>query len=158
MVAGVEIERKFLVSGDFRPFVRKSCRICQGYLSTDEERTVRVRVCDDKGYLTIKGKTDEKGMSRSEWEVEIPLEQAQVMLGLCRRVIDKTRHLVDAGAHTFEVDEFNGENAGLVVAEIELVSEEEEFEKPSWLGREVTGDVRYYNSMLLRNPYRNWKL
>jgi len=116
-----------------------------------------VRTKGDKGYLTVKGKTNESGMSRFEWEKEIPFEEAGRLLGLCKAVIDKTRYLVDVGSHTFEVDEFYGENEGLLLAEVELSSEDEQFERPDWLGEEVTGDLRYYNSRLLASPYVNWK-
>lgn len=153
-----EIERKFLVAGDFKAEVFKSTRIIQGYLSSVPERTVRVRVKGDKGFLTIKGIGSQSGVSRFEWEKEIPTEEAQQLLAICEPgVIDKTRYLVKAGEHTFEVDEFYGDNDGLVVAEVELSSEDEAFAKPAWLGEEVTGDVKYYNSMLMKNPYKNWK-
>ena len=153
-----EIERKFLVAGDFRPFVRKAIRITQGYLSSIPERTVRVRIKGEKGFITIKGKASESGASRFEWEKEIPVDEVRELLKICEPgVIDKTRYLDDAGNHTFEVDEFYGDNEGLTVAEVELGSEDEPFEKPSWLGEEVTGDVKYYNSMLMKNPYKNWK-
>ena len=151
----VEIERKFLVCGDYKSSARESSHIVQGYLNMDKDRTVRVRVRDDKGYMTVKGPTN--GVSRFEWEREIPREEAAGLLALCPAVIDKTRHLVDYGGHTFEVDEFHGDNQGLVVAEVELKSVDETFEKPSWLGLEVTGDHRYYNSALTENPFRNWK-
>ena len=153
-----EIERKFLVAGDFRPFVRKAIRITQGYLSSAPERTVRVRTKGEKGFITIKGKASESGASRFEWEKEIPVDEVRELLKICEPgVIDKTRYLVDVGNHTFEVDEFYGDNEGLIVAEVELGSEDEAYEKPSWLGEEVTGDVKYYNSMLMKNPYKNWK-
>lgn len=149
-----ETERKFLVSGNFKPFVSKSIRITQGYLSSVPERTVRVRVKDDKGYITVKGMASDTGISRFEWEKEIPLSEARELLKICEPgIIDKIRHLVPVGYHTFEVDEFYGKNEGLTIAEIELTSEDEAFEKPSWLGREVTGDVNYYNSMLTKYPY-----
>ena len=152
-----EIERKFLVKGDFQPFVIKSTRIIQGYLSSIPERTVRARLKGDKGFLTIKGIGSESGASRFEWETEISKEDAENLLKICEPgVIDKTRHIVEVGNHSYEVDEFYGENDGLTVAEIELNSENETFEKPDWLGKEVTGDVKYYNSMLMKNPYRNW--
>jgi adenylate cyclase len=152
-----EIERKFLVKGDFKPFVSKQTRITQGYLSSVPERTVRVRIKGDKGFITIKGIGSVTGASRYEWEKEIPLAEAQDLLKICEPgVIDKTRYLVKAGNHTFEVDEFYGENLGLVVAEVELGSEDEEFEKPEWLGEEVTGDVRYFNAMLMKNPFKKW--
>lgn len=153
-----EIERKFLVSGDFRKDAFKATRITQGYLSSVPERTVRVRVKGDKGFITVKGIGSASGASRFEWEKEIPVEDVRQLLEICEPgVIDKTRYLVKSGEHTFEVDEFYGDNDGLVVAEVELHSEEESFVKPEWLGEEVTGDAKYYNSMLMKNPYRNWK-
>lgn len=153
-----EIERKFLVKGDFKQFVFKSTRITQGYLSSVPERTVRVRVKGEKGYITIKGIGNESGASRFEWEKEIPVEEVRDLLKICEPgVIDKTRYLVKNGDYTFEVDEFYGDNDGLTVAEIELPDENAAFDKPEWLGEEVTGDVRYYNSMLMKNPYKNWK-
>ncbi len=152
-----EIERKFLVKGDFKPEIVKATRITQGYLSSVPERTVRVRIKGDKGYLTIKGIGSNSGASRYEWEKEIPVAEIDELLKICEPgVIDKTRFLVPAGSHTFEVDEFYGENEGLIVAEIELTSEDESFLKPAWLGEEVTGDPRFYNSMLMKNPYKNW--
>lgn len=152
-----EIERKFLVVGDFKQFAKKSVRITQGYLNSAPERTVRVRLKGEKGYMTIKGLSSESGLSRFEWEKEIPMTEAQELLKICEPgVIDKTRYLIDVGSHTFEVDEFYGENEGLVIAEIELSSEDEHFVKPEWLGEEVTGDIRYYNSMLMKNPYKRW--
>lgn len=150
----VEIERKFLVCGEFKPYAREALDIVQGYLNFDKSRTVRVRVKGEKGYMTVKGPTD--GVSRFEWEKEIPLDEARQLLGLCTGVIDKTRYLVDYEGHCFEVDEFHGDNQGLVVAEVELSSPDEEFERPSWLGEEVSYDRRYYNSQLILNPYRNW--
>ncbi len=152
-----EIEKKFLVKGDFKSAATKSTRITQGYLSSVPERTVRVRVKGDKGFITIKGIGNDSGASRYEWEKEIPVNEVQELLKICEPgVIDKTRYLVPAGAHTFEVDEFYGENQGLVVAEVELASENDEFQKPAWLGEEVTGQVKYYNSMLMKNPYTKW--
>ncbi len=152
-----EIERKFLVRGAFQSQVRQSVRITQGYLSSVPERTVRVRLKGEKGYLTIKGKSDVSGLSRYEWEKEIPAGEARELLALCEPgVIDKIRHLVPVGTHLFEVDEFLGENEGLVVAEVELKSGDESFEHPEWLGPEVTGDRRYYNASLARCPYRKW--
>jgi len=152
-----EIERKFLVKGDFKPFVKKETRIVQGYLSSVPERTVRVRLKGEKGFLTIKGIGNESGASRYEWESEISVDDAKNLLAICEPgVIDKTRYLVTVGNHTYEVDEFYGENEGLTVAEIELESEDEAFDKPEWLGEEVTGDVKFYNSMLMKNPYKNW--
>lgn len=152
-----EIEKKFLVKGDFKPFAVKQTRITQGYLSSIPERTVRVRVKGDKGFITIKGIGNQSGASRYEWEKEIPVAEVNELLKICEPgVIDKIRHNVKVGNHTFEVDEFFGENQGLIVAEIELGSETETFEKPEWLGAEVTGDVKYYNSMLMKNPYTKW--
>ncbi len=155
---GQEIERKFLVCGDFKSAAVKSVRITQGYLCSVPERTVRVRIKGDRGYMTVKGIGGVSGVSRFEWEKEIPAEEARELLGLCEPgVVDKTRYLVPAGGHTFEVDEFHGDNEGLTVAEIELGSEDEAFEHPSWLAAEVTGDRRYYNSSLTKTPYKNWK-
>ena len=152
-----EIERKFLVSGDFKSEAVKATRITQGYLSSVPERTVRVRIKGDKGYMTVKGIGSDSGASRFEWEKEIPVEDVRELLKICEPgVIDKTRYLVPAGKHTFEVDEFYGDNEGLVVAEVELSSEDEEFVRPEWLGEEVTGDARYYNSMLMKKPYKTW--
>lgn len=152
-----EIERKFLVKGDFRPFAKSQTRIIQGYLSSIPERVIRIRIRDNRGYLTIKGKANETGTTRLEWEYEIPIQEAEELLQLCEPgIIDKTRYLVRAGDHTFEVDEFHGDNRGLVIAEMELKTENEEFVKPHWLGKEVTGEVRYYNSGLAGNPYTRW--
>ncbi len=153
----IEIERKFLVKGEFRGHASGKVRITQGYLSSVPGRTVRIRVQDEKGFITIKGRSSESGLSRFEWEKEIPADEAHILLKLCGPdIIDKTRHFVPAGEHTYEVDEFHGANEGLVMAEIELRSEDEGFIRPEWLGEEVTGQVRYYNSALIRNPYRNW--
>lgn len=152
-----EIERKFLVKGDFKKDAVKQTRITQGYLSSVPERTVRVRVKGEKGYITIKGIGSESGASRYEWEKEIPVAEVNELLKICEPgVIDKTRYEVPMGNFVFEVDEFYGENQGLIVAEIELKSESDKFEKPQWLGEEVTGDVKYYNSMLMKNPYTKW--
>jgi adenylate cyclase len=154
----IEIERKFLVTDDsFKAAAYAQNRIKQGYLSSVPERTVRVRVKGDKGFLTIKGISNHTGMSRFEWEKEIPLEEANQLLLLCETgVIDKTRFEVKTGNHVFEIDEFYGENEGLTMAEIELESETASFQKPNWLGKEVTNDKRYYNSYLSNNPYKNW--
>lgn len=153
-----EIERKFLVVADeFKSQASKQTRITQGYLSSVPERTVRVRVKGEKGFITIKGIGSASGASRYEWEKEIPVEEVNELLKICEPgVIDKTRYEVKNGLFKFEVDEFYGENQGLTVAEIELNSEDDSFEKPNWLGEEVTGDVKYYNSMLMKNPYTKW--
>ena len=154
-----EIERKFLVAGDYKSEAYASVRITQGYLSRMPERVVRVRIKGDKGFITIKGTTNDTGLSRFEWEKEIPLADAQSLLKLAEPgVIDKTRHLIKNtdGRHIWEVDEFHGDNEGLVMAEIELESENDLFDKPSWLGKEVTGDKRYYNAFLSEKPFKNW--
>lgn len=156
----LEIERKFLVKGEFKKYAFSSSRITQGYICADSGRTVRVRIRDDKGYLTIKGPSDQAGLGRFEWEKEITLEDAKELMTLARTgFIDKTRYLVRNadGVHTWEVDEFYGDNEGLIMAEVELRSEDDSFEKPEWLGEEVTGDRRYYNSHLTVNPYKNWR-
>lgn len=154
-----EIERKFLVNGDYKSLATKAYKISQGYLSSVPGRTVRVRIRDDEGYLTIKGAANKSGVSRFEWEKEIPVEEAEELLPLCEPgIIDKTRHIISASNGLFfEVDEFHGDNEGLVVAEIELPDENYPFEKPEWLGKEVTGDRRYYNSMLKKYPFKRWK-
>jgi len=152
-----EIERKFLVQGNFKQSATKQTRITQGYLSSVPERTVRVRVKGDKGFITVKGIGSASGASRYEWEKEISVAEANELMAICEPgVIDKTRFLVPNGNHMFEVDEFYGDNEGLVVAEIELSSEDESFGKPSWLGEEVTGDKRFYNAMLMKNPFKSW--
>lgn len=154
----IEIERKFLVTDDsFKAAAFAKNRIAQGYLSSVPERTVRVRIKGEKGYLTIKGISNDSGMSRFEWEKKIPLSEAKELLLLCEKgVIDKTRFEIKSGSHIYEVDEFYGENEGLIVAEIELSSEAETFERPSWLGEEVTNINRYYNAYLSTHPYKNW--
>ncbi len=152
-----EIERKYLVNGDFKSKAFKKVRITQGYLCSLPERTVRVRVAGNKGRLTIKGESDDSGASRFEWERELPLKEAQELLEICEPgIIEKNRFYVSYGRHTFEVDEFLGDNEGLVIAEIELESVDESFEKPVWLGKEVTGEMRYYNSSLIKNPVKKW--
>ena len=152
-----EIERKFLVKGEFKNLASKEIRIVQGYLSSIPERSVRVRIMDDKGFITIKGIENASGASRYEWEKEIPINEVEELLKICEPgIIDKTRYLVKVGNHTFEVDEFYGKNKGLVVAEIELTSEAETFDKPVWLGDEVTGVTKYYNAMLIKNPFTKW--
>jgi adenylate cyclase len=154
----VEIERKFLVtSNEYLKSFTKQNRIVQGYLSSDPKRTVRIRLKGENGYLTIKGESNESGLTRFEWEKEISYSDAENLLRLCEKgVIDKIRYEVIVGVHVYEVDVFAKENEGLVIAEIELSSEEETFEKPNWLGKEVTGDKRYYNSYLSKTPFKNW--
>lgn len=149
-----EIERKFLLASDgWRDQIGQSTRIAQGYLATDP--TVRVRIKGETGFLTIKGKSLD-GISRSEFEYPIPVADALELLKLCPKVLDKTRHLVEFAGFTWEIDEFHGENAGLIVAELELPAVETPYSRPDWLGEEVTGDVRYYNSRLSQNPYCRW--
>jgi len=153
-----EIERKFLVTSEaYKGVAFRDTRISQGYLSSLPDRTVRIRIRGEKGFITIKGKTNESGVSRFEWEKEIPVSEANELLKICEPgVIDKRRFEVNVGQHTFEVDEFYIENQGLTVAEVELSDEDEKFEKPDWLGKEVTGDPRYYNSSLSKNPFSKW--
>ncbi len=152
-----EIERKFLVTGEFKSKAYSYSRITQGYICSEKERTVRIRIRGEQGYLTIKGISSQSGLSRYEWEKEISLKEAQELLLLCQPgVIDKMRYLVKAGNHIFEVDEFFGENEGLIMAEVELSSDEESFVHPDFLGEEVTGDIRYYNSQLMKHPFSTW--
>ncbi len=153
-----EIERKFLVtSRAFKASAFKSSRIVQGFLNTHPERTVRVRIKGDKGFITVKGKSNEAGTIRTEWEKEIGLDEAAMLLELCEEgVVDKIRYEIKERNHIFEVDEFFGKNEGLIIAEVELTSENEDFEKPAWLGEEVTGKVKYYNSQLSKNPFNTW--
>jgi len=153
-----EIERKFLVKGEYKSQAVRSSRIVQGYLSSVTGRTVRIRIRGEKGYITVKGKSNESGLSRYEWEKEIPLNEAEELLLLCEPgAIDKTRYEIQAGKHIFEVDEFYGDNEGLTVAEVELESEDDSYEKPEWIGEEVTGDRRYYNSSLTKHPFKDWE-
>ena len=156
---GLEIERKFLVaSQNFKDYSFGKITIKQGFLNSHKERTVRVRVTNTKAYLTIKGKSNKSGTSRFEWENEISVNDAESLLLLCEEnIIEKNRFLVKNGVRTFEVDEFLGLNNGLVIAEIELSNENEYFEKPTWLGVEVTGQKKYYNSNLSKHPFLNWK-
>jgi len=154
-----EIERKFLVtSEDFKIQSHKQTRIIQGFLNTNPERTVRVRLNGDKGFLTVKGKSTSDGLSRFEWEKEISKADAEALLELCEKgVIDKIRYDINVGQHLFEVDVFSEDNIGLTIAEVELIHEDDIFEKPEWLGKEVTGDIRYYNSQLSLKPFHTWK-
>jgi CYTH domain-containing protein len=153
-----EIERKFLVKSEaFKIEASASTSISQGFLNADKVRTVRVRLTDDKAFLTIKGETSRSGMSRLEWETEIPVEDAKTLLTLCEPgVIEKRRYYIQHGEHTFEVDEFYGENQGLIIAEVELQTEQDVIERPDWLGSEVTGEVKYYNAMLSKHPFSKW--
>jgi CYTH domain-containing protein len=154
----VEIERKFLVLSDSfiaEAFTKK--RIVQAYISANPDRTVRIRIKGDKGYITIKGKGNNSGTTRLEWEREIGLFDAETLLTICESgSIEKVRHEVKVGQHVFEVDVFLGENEGLIMAEIELQDENEPFEKPYWLGQEVTNDERFYNAYLSKNPFKTW--
>lgn len=153
----IEIERKFLVKGDYKSLATSHSRIIQGYISSAKGRTVRVRLRDEKGYLTIKGPSLKGGLSRYEFEKEISKDEALSLLHLCEPgIIDKVRWLVPMGNHTYEVDEFFGDNNGLVVAEIELGAEDEAFVPAPFLDKEVTGDRKYYNSQLRANPYNRW--
>lgn len=154
----IEIERKYLVTSlDFKNVFFAKNEIAQGYISTHPERTVRIRIKSNKGYLTIKGVGNETGVSRYEWEKEIAIDEAKQLLKLCDKgVIEKTRYEIKSGNHIVEVDVFHGENDGLIMAEIELQDENEVILKPDWLGDEVTNDARYYNAYLSENPYRRW--
>ncbi|KGL64288.1 CYTH domain-containing protein [Polaribacter sp. Hel1_85] len=153
-----EIERKFLVKNNtFKDQSVQQMRITQGYLSSVPERTVRIRIRNNNAFITIKGIGNESGASRFEWEKEILVDDAKQLLAICEKeLIDKTRFNVKFGGYTFEVDEFYGKNEGLIIAEIELSSENEVFEKPDWLGKEVTGKVEYYNAMLMKKPFKEW--
>lgn len=153
-----EIERKFLVTGEFKSLAYDKTHIEQGYFATEPGKTVRVRIRNDKGYLTIKGPSSKDGLSRYEFEVEVPLEDAQEMMKLCAPGrVNKDRYLIKSGKHIVEVDEFFDENEGLILAEIELENEDEAYVKPDFLGAEVTGDKRYYNKYMIRHPYKLWR-
>ena len=154
-----EIERKFLVNSEaFKSEAHRRTRIVQGFLNTHPERTVRIRIQGNDGFITVKGKSNKSGLSRFEWEKQISQAEAEELLHLCEPgIIEKTRYEIYSDNHTFEVDDFMGENEGLIIAEIELQSETESFQKPDWLGKEVTGDVKYYNSNLSKNPFKTWK-
>ena len=153
-----EIERKFLVRGEYKSYVSSKISIVQGYLSSAPERNVRIRIQGDTGYITIKGAGNRSGLTRFEWEKEIPLADARALINICEPgLIEKTRHIIpEASGLFFEVDEFHGANEGLILAEIELPSEDHPFQKPGWLGPEVSGDLRYYNSMLVKHPFTSW--
>lgn len=156
----IEIERKFLLkNADYKPFITESIKIKQGYISAEDGHSVRVRRKGDKAYLTIKGASNNKGISHFEWEREIDVGDLDGLFALCNdRIIEKTRHIVPAGNHIIEIDEFEGENEGLILAEIELENENEPYEKPAWLGEEVTGERQFYNSFLSKFPYKTWKI
>lgn len=153
-----EIERKFLVNSN--EFIRQASgkfRIVQGFLNNDPSRTVRIRIIEDKGIITIKGASNKSGTTRFEWEKEISINEAESLLKLCLPgIIDKTRYEIPVGKYLYEVDIFEGENEGLILAEIELENENDSYETPSWLGKEVTGDTKYYNSQLSQHPFKNW--
>lgn len=155
----LEIERKFLVnSAAFKTEATSKYAIKQGFLNSHKERTVRVRLIKEKGFLTVKGLSTANGLSRFEWETEVLKTEAEALLNLCEEgIIDKIRHEVKQGGHIFEVDEFFGLNEGLIIAEVELNSEDESFEKPDWLGNEVTGQIKYYNANLSKEPFKTWK-
>ena len=155
----LEIERKFLVKNDaFKKVSFQQKIIKQGYLNSDKNRTVRIRISYHQGFITVKGVSNAYGATRFEWEKEIDVTEATEMLSLCETtIIDKNRFMVESGKHIFEIDEFYGDNQGLIIAEIELNSENETFEKPTWLGAEVTGNAKYYNSYLSKFPFSTWR-
>lgn len=154
----IEIERKFLVKSEvYKKEVSSKTLIVQGFLNTHPERTVRVRMEGNKGFLTVKGKSTKDGTTRFEWETEISTQEAKALLNLCEEgIIEKYRYEIPFAQNLFEIDEFLGDNKGLVIAEIELDKINQSFEKPSWVGEEVTGDIKYYNSQLSKNPFKNW--
>ena len=152
-----EIERKYLLADEsWRESIERSMRIAQGYLCS-RRVTARVRLCDEKGILTLKSKSRDGGLSRFEWEREIPRGVAEHLLGRCEGVIDKVRHIVEYEGYTFEIDEFSGENEGLIVAEVELSNRDEKVKLPAWIGEEVTGERCFYNSFLTKHPFSQWK-
>jgi len=155
----LEIERKFIVEGEFKSLAHNCTHIQQGYIASGKGRTVRVRIRDEKGYLTIKGPSGKEGLARYEFEKEIPLSDAQDLMLICEPgIIDKHRYLVKAeDGHIWEVDEFHGDNEGLIMAELEMKSEDEPYMAPAFIGKEVTGDRRFYNSHMRLNPYKLWK-
>lgn len=154
----IEIERKFLVvSENYKKNILSKHNIRQGYLCVEPKRSVRIRIIDEKGYITIKGSSSKDGLSRFEWEKEIFKTDAEELIALCKsNIIEKTRSLVEYKGSTFEVDEFHSNNNGLIIAEIELKNKDQCFEKPAWLGEEVTGEKKYYNSQLIQTPYSKW--
>lgn len=158
-MSGMEIERKFLVKDNsYKQQACSSSHIRQGYICSGHGHTVRVRLRDDQAFLTIKGPSKDGGLSRYEFEKAISIDEAELLFQLCEPgIIDKTRYLIDCGRHTFEVDEFHGDNDGLVMAEVELASPDDPYEKPAFLGQEVTGERRYYNAHLRNHPYCQWE-
>lgn len=154
----LEIERKFLVlNDDYKKEAMKTIKMVQGYLNSNPERAVRIRITDEDAFLTIKGKSTQNGLARLEWEQKIEVKDAHQLINLCEPfLIEKNRYIVHYEGFIFEVDEFLGDNKGIVIAEIELASEQQTFQKPSWLGKEVTGDANYYNASLSKHPYKNW--
>lgn len=154
----IEIERKFLVRATFKEFAQRSVYIVQSYLSINPKCSIRVRICEDKAYLTIKGESSKSGLSRYEWEKELDLNEARELMNLSEfEPIEKRRYYIPQGKHCYEVDEFTAKNQGLIIAEVELDAEDEEVEKPKWLGREVTGNPAYYNVHLQLKPYSEWQ-
>ncbi|MFC2147889.1 MAG: CYTH domain-containing protein [Eudoraea sp.] len=156
----IEIERKYLVnSKDYRSLAFSKSHIVQGFLNSHPDRVVRIRIADDKAFLTVKGRSNSAGTTRFEWEKEIPTPEAKLLLELCEKeILEKIRYFVRTGTHIIEVDEFLGSNQGLVIAEIEIEKEDDNIEVPSWVGLEVTGDIKYYNSQLSKSPFKEWKV
>lgn len=156
----IEIERKYLVnSKDYRSLAFSKSHIVQGFLNSHPDRVVRIRIAEDKAFLTVKGRSNSAGTSRFEWEKKIPIHEAKLLLELCEKeILEKIRYYIRIGGHIIEVDEFLGLNKGLVIAEIEIEKEDDNIEVPSWLGLEVTGDIKYYNSQLSKYPYKEWKV
>ncbi|MGB5203868.1 CYTH domain-containing protein [Eudoraea sp.] len=156
----IEIERKYLVnSKDYRSLAFSKSHIVQGFLNSHPDRVVRIRIADDKAFLTVKGRSNSAGTTRFEWEKEIPTPEAKLLLKLCEKeILEKIRYFVRTGTHIIEVDEFLGSNQGLVIAEIEIEKEDDIIEVPSWVGLEVTGDIKYYNSQLSKSPFKEWKV
>ena len=155
----IEIERKYLVnSNDYRSLAYSKSRIVQGFLNSHPDRVVRIRIADDDAFLTIKGRSNTTGTTRFEWEKKIPVAEAKLLLELCEKdILEKIRYCVSIGPLIIEVDESRGSNQGLVIAEIEIENEDDKIEVPSWIGLEVTGDIKYYNSQLSKYPFNEWK-
>jgi len=156
----IEIERKYLVnSRDYRSLAFSKSHIVQGFLSTHPDRIVRIRIMNDNAFLTVKGRSNTAGTTRFEWEKKIPVHEAKLLLELCEKeILEKTRFYIKMGGHIIEVDEFLGSNKGLVIAEIEIENEDENIQVPSWVGLEITGDIKYYNSQLSKCPFKEWKV